>query len=235
MSRLTFNVPKIKICGITNLDDARSALECGADSLGFVFYEKSKRFVSPEKAKRIIFELRRDKKEYCRDFLSVERNVIITGVFVNESIETVTALMNNTDIDIIQLSGTESLEYIEELGIGKNAVLKAVHIEKEKDIEKISYYENAGVNVLVDTFAGRGIYGGTGSSFNLNLLKNINPKNLIIAGGIGPDNIKDIIQAIRPYGIDLSSKIEGIPGKKDYDKMVLFFRNLKGAAYEIAR
>ncbi len=228
------NIPKVKICGITNICDARDALALGADTLGFIFYEKSKRYVSPETAKEIAAEIRKTETGYEKDFLSVKRNVIITGVFVDEEPEKVKMIIGESGIDIIQLSGTESLEYIENLDADRKIVLKAVHLKEDKDLEKINYFKKAGVNILLDVFDGKGVYGGTGKPIDLRLLKNVNMDDLIIAGGIGPDNIKYILKTVRPYGIDLSSKIEDFPGKKNRGKMDLFFKNFKGAAYEIA-
>lgn len=228
------NIPKIKICGITNLNDAREALKLGADSVGFVFYDKSKRGIIPIKAKEIIGTLRKAKKEFSKEFLSVNRDIIITGVFVNEKQEHLKAIVKDLNIDIVQLSGTESADYIEELNLNKNKILKAVHIKNEADIEKVYYYKNIGVNILLDTYAEGGSYGGTGLSFNLNLLKNLDLSSIMVAGGICSDNIANIMKIIRPYGFDLSSKIEDYPGKKDYEKMSSFFNNFRGALYEIS-
>jgi phosphoribosylanthranilate isomerase len=228
-------IPKIKICGITNVDDALNALELGADTLGFVFYEKSKRYVSPEKAKGIIGNIRKTAGKNIKNFLSVKRNVIITGVFVNEDPEKIKRAVKDLDIDIIQLSGNESLNYIEKSGLDKDLVLKAVHAKEEADLEKIYPYRDAGINVLIDAFGGAGVFGGTGVPVNLNIMKNLNAGDLILAGGIGHDNIEYIIKSLMPYGIDLSSKTEDSPGKKNYDKMALFFKNLRRASYETAR
>ncbi|MDA8158143.1 MAG: phosphoribosylanthranilate isomerase [Deltaproteobacteria bacterium] len=227
-------IPKIKICGITNIDDAYNALNLGADTIGFIFYEKSKRYIPAETAKIIIKELRETAGKNLKNFLSFKRNIIITGVFVNENPEKIKKIARDVDIDIIQLSGNESLNYIEESGIDKNIILKAVHVKEEADLDIIYRYREAGVNVLVDAFVGEGEFGGTGVQINLDIMKNLNAGDLIIAGGIGHDNIELIIKSIKPYGIDLSSKIEDLPGKKNYDKMALFFKNFRRALYAAA-
>jgi phosphoribosylanthranilate isomerase len=227
-------IPKIKICGITNIGDALNALEQGADTLGFIFYEKSSRYVRHETAKEIIAEVRKNAQKNIKNFLSVKRNVIITGVFVNEDPEKIKIKSKDLDIDIIQLSGDESLNYIEKSGIDKNIILKAIRLREESDLEKIYTYREAGVNVLIDSFADKGVFGGTGVPINLNILKKINVSDLILAGGISYDNISSIIKSVSPYGIDLSSKIEDSPGKKNYEKMSLFFKNLRRASYETA-
>lgn len=228
------NIPKIKICGITNLDDAEEAVRLGADSIGFVFYDKSKRGIIPEKAKEITRALRKTKEKFSKEFLGVNRDIVIAGVFVDEEQEKIETIVNDLGIDIVQLSGAESTGYIEDLNLDKNSILKAVHIKDEASIEKVYYYKNAGVNILLDTYAGGGVYGGTGLPFDLNLIKNLDLSSVIIAGGIGPDNIKYITETVMPYGFDLSSKIEEFPGKKDYKKMSSFFDNFKGAVYETA-
>lgn len=228
------NIPKIKICGITNIDDATYALRLGADSLGFIFYGRSKRYIIPEDAKVIIDSVRKIRGKRRRDFLSCSGNTTITGVFVNEKHELIESVVKDLNIDIIQLSGTESIDYIEKLNLNKNRILKAVHIKNKIDTEMVCHYKKIGINVLLDTYADDAAYGGTGVSFDLNLLRNINLEQLIIAGGIGPDNISYIMKNVRPYGFDLSSKVEDYPGKKDYKKMSDFFDNFKGALYEIS-
>ncbi len=226
-------IPKVKICGMTNMADARDALRQGADTLGFIFYEKSPRYIYPAAAKFLIYELRLT-QDVIREFLSVKRNVIVTGVFVNEDPVNVKKIVEDVDIDLVQLSGNESLDYIEKLGIEKSLILKAVHIKDKADLDKIFLYKDAGVNVLADAFGGDGVFGGTGIRVNLDLLADIDMKDLILAGGIDENNVKDIMKSLKPYGFDLSSKIEYFPGKKNFDKLVLFFDNIRRTANEIA-
>lgn len=228
------NVPKIKVCGITNFNDANEVFKSGADSLGFIFYNGSKRGITAEQAGGIIDSLRNSEKTALREFLSAKRNVIITGVFVNENPKRINAVVKDLNLDIIQLSGTESVNYIEELNLDRNKILKAVHIENEADIEEIYYYKDAGVNILLDTKGQEGSYGGTGMPFNLNILNGIDLTSIIIAGGIGPDNIGHIMKNVKPYGFDLSSKLEEYPGKKDYKRMKSFFDNFKEVLHEIS-
>ncbi len=227
--------PKIKICGITNLPDARFALEQGADALGFVFYGQSKRFVEPETAKKIISELGNAGIKNTRQFLDIKKNFITVGVFANEDPEKIRNIINDLNIDIIQLSGDESLEYICESKFNKNSVLKAVNVRDEADINKIYRYKDAGIKVLIETITSQGVFGGTGIPVNLDILKNIDVSGLILAGGIGAENIGHIVKSFNPYGIDLSSKLEDSPGKKDNYKIALFFKNLRGALDDDAR
>ncbi len=228
------NIPKIKICGITNLDDAAYASRLGADSLGFIFYDKSKRCMTPEYAKEIIDAVRKIKKKKHQGFLSFSGNVAITGVFVNEEQAILESIVKDLNIDVVQLSGTESVDYIKKLNLNKNKILKAIHIKNKADIESVYSYEKIGVNVLLDTYTEDGSYGGTGVSFDLNFLQDVDLGRMIIAGGIGPDNIAYIVKSVRPYGFDLSSKVENYPGKKDNKKMSDFFDNFREVLHEIS-
>ena len=227
------DIPSVKICGLTNAADARQALRLGADTIGFIFYEKSPRYIRPEDAKLLIKDLRLSEKT-VKKFLSVKRNVIVTGVFVNEDPLKLRKIIEDTDIDIVQLSGNEPGEYIEKLGIDKKFIIKAVHVKTKDDVGKIFLYKEAGVTVLIDAFATGETYGGTGMRVNMDLISGLNMNDMILAGGIDEANVENIIKSIKPYGLDLSSKIESFPGKKNIDKMRLFFENIRRAANEIA-
>ena len=227
------DIPKIKICGLTNLADARNALVLGADTVGFIFYDKSPRYIRPEDAKFLIEDLRLSENS-VKKFLSAQRNVIATGVFVNEDPVKLREIVKDADIDIVQLSGNETLEYIDKLGIDKKFIIKAVHVKTKDDIDKIFLYKKADVNVLIDASAGGGKFGGTGIRVNTDLLNGLNMNDIILAGGIDETNVESIVKHLKPYGLDLSSKIESFPGKKNIDKMSLFFQNLRRAADEIA-
>jgi len=227
------DIPSVKICGLTNAADARNALRLGADTIGFIFYDKSPRYIKPEKAKLLIEDLRFSEKT-VKKFLSVKRNVIVTGVFVNEDPLKLRKIIEYADIDIVQLSGNEPVEYIEKLGIDKKFIIKAVHVKNKGDADKIFLYKNVGVNVLIDAFANGGKFGGTGIRVSTDLLNGLNMNDIILAGGIDETNVESIVKSVKPYGLDLSSKIESFPGKKNIDKMILFFKNLRRAADEIA-
>jgi phosphoribosylanthranilate isomerase len=190
----------IKICGITNLHDARSAVECGADALGFIFYSKSKRYVSPPKAKEMIRKLPSD--------------VIRVGVFVNQEIEEVKEIARFCDLSLIQLHGDETTEYCSQFPT--SSLIKAVMPRKGKDIVRFNY--PAGI-ILVDTYA-PGLYGGTGRVSNWSLAVRIKENHrLILAGGLRADNIREAIEAVRPDAVDINSGIEISPGEKDPGKM----------------
>ena len=221
-------IPKIKICGITNIEDARNSLVYGADCLGFVFYPESPRYIHPEEARLILIELRKSEKG-LREFFSVRRNVIASGIFVNEAVENIKEIIKVADLDIIQLSGTEDIDYIERLGIDKKKILKAVRVKGPESLSRAKKYMSEGVNVLLDAYSPEGLYGGSGLSICADLLKNFDLSSIIIAGGICPDNISSAVRNLMPYGFDLSSRLEEVPGKKSKDKIINFFENVKGA------
>ncbi len=227
------DIPSVKICGLTNAADARQALRLGADAIGFIFYDKSPRYIRPEDAKFLIEDLRLSENA-VKKFLSAQRNVIVTGVFVNEDPLKLRKIIKDADIDLVQLSGNEPVEYIEKLGIDKKFIIKAVHVKTKDDVDKILLYKKAGVSVLIDASADGGKFGGTGIRVSTDLLNGLNMNDIILAGGIDETNVESIVKSVKPYGLDLSSKIESFPGKKNIDKMSLFFQNLRRAADEIA-
>lgn len=202
---------KVKICGITNLDDAMAAVDCGADALGFVFFEGSPRFIPHEKAKIIIKKL--------PSFITT------IGVFVNEKPERIEKIIGLTDIDVVQLHGDETPEMCD---ISKR-VIKAIRVKYLESLEPIKNYKDKVSTFLLDTYA-PDIPGGTGQVFNWDIA--IDAKQfgrIILAGGLTPDNIIEAVRRVRPYGVDVSSGIELAKGKKDHRKMKLFIERAKGA------
>lgn len=205
----------IKICGIKRIDDALAAAEFGVNAIGFNFYRKSKRYITPEMAKKIIDE--------------IPPFICVVGVFVNEEIETVRHIYDYCGIDVIQLHGDESPDYCEKL---QKRIIKAFRLKDESDIEKINLYNVNGV--LVDSFK-EGEYGGTGIEFNENIIKRIRDrKKLILAGGLRVDNVEEAILKIKPYGVDVCSGVEVEPGIKDKEKMRLFVERARRAFLKIS-
>jgi phosphoribosylanthranilate isomerase len=201
-------IVKVKICGITNYNDAAAALDMGADLLGFNFYAKSPRFVPPEKARQIINML--------------PGFVDIAGVFVNESIEQVTETKNLCQLDWVQLHGDESPEYCKQFLSVNVKVMKAIRVKDQEDIKKAEdYFTDA---ILLDAFDPEK-YGGTGLSFDWNIIGHIN-KRVFLAGGINPDNAAEAAE-LGVYGIDICSGIEAEPGKKDHKKVKKLFENIR--------
>lgn len=211
----------VKICGITNCDDAFKVCSLGVDAIGFIAYTKSKRFIEPDLVKGIV------------DKLSEFKDLNKVGVFVNSSIEIISDYIRS-GINVIQLHGDETQEYIEELyhKLIKNSekrieVWKAVRpltLEDVKKAEKFSVDK-----ILIDTYS-KNEYGGTGVKGNWKLaeyaVENF-AKPIIIAGGLTPDNILDSISSIKPFGIDLSSGLESSPGIKKHELIELLFKKLQ--------
>ena len=168
---------------MTNAADARQALRLGADAIGFIFYDKSPRYIRPEDAKFLIEDLRLSENA-VKKFLSAQRNVIVTGVFVNEDPLKLRKIIKDADIDLVQLSGNEPVEYIEKLGIDKKFIIKAVHVKTKDDVDKILLYKKADVSVLIDASADGGKFGGTGIRVSTDLLNGLNMNDIILAGDL---------------------------------------------------
>ena len=197
---------KVKICGITNLEDALHCASGGADALGFIFYEKSKRFVDYRKAKTIA--------------ASLPFFVMKVGVFVNENPETVNAAASEIGLNAVQLHGQEDPDYLKRIEL---PAIKSFRVGESFDYSVIEKYNDCGI--LLDTFSPDG-YGGTGKSFNWNSIPENLKNKIILSGGISADNIDAVVNQVRPAAIDLSSSLESVPGRKDYKKVKTFFEKL---------
>ena len=200
---------KVKICGITNLDDAKLSYELGADAIGFIFYEKSKRYIAPEKAKEIIRQ--------------IPAFVLKVGVFVNESTDKINNIAKGIKLNLIQLHGNESPEMIADIDL---PVIKAFRVSEDFDYSIIKQYNNC--SFLLDTY-NKNEFGGTGQQFNWKNIPSEIKSEIILAGGISENNIEQICKDVNPYAIDVSSSIEKEPGKKDHKKLKKLFKKI----YEI--
>jgi phosphoribosylanthranilate isomerase len=200
---------KIKICGITNTEDAGVAVAAGADALGFVMYRKSPRWVEPTVARSIIAGL--------------PPFVFPVGVFVNEEAERVRALMDECGFALAQLHGDESALYCQNLG---RPALKALRLKDRGTFLALAEFQGrANVRgVLIDAFSDQA-YGGTGKTVDWTLAQEaarLIP--IILAGGLTPTNVAEAIAQVRPYGVDVSSGVEQSPGKKDPNKVKAFIQ-----------
>lgn len=203
----------IKICGITNIEDALCAKENGADLLGFIFYSKSPRYIMPQFAKEIIAKVKKCNKPLC------------VGVFVNESFYTIEKIVNECGLDIVQLHGNESIEFCKELRekLGVK-VMKVFKIKDESSLNELNNFKNIANYFLCDTYSPNK-EGGTGETFNYDHIKNyLKDNKIILAGGLNPDNISEILKLVKPYGVDVSSGVELSAGKKDHQKIKDFIR-----------
>lgn len=194
---------KIKICGITNYEDAKLACDLGADAIGFIFYKKSKRSVEAEEVKNIISKL--------------PAFILKVGVFVNERIDIVNQIMQDCKLNIAQLHGDENVEYLNKINF---PVVKALRISNNYDYNILKQYLN--FNILLDTF-NNNEFGGTGTNFKWDTIPSEIKSKIILAGGIKEENLEEIFSNILPYAIDVSSSLEEYPGKKNRNKMLSFF------------
>jgi phosphoribosylanthranilate isomerase len=199
----------VKICGITLPSQAKEISEYGADYIGVITYPKSPRYVNIEKIKEIKENLKNSK---------------LVAVVVNPSLEQALELLNIADF--IQFHGDEDLDFVKKFP--KDRVIKAIRVKDESDLEKIKTFKNEDITVLVDAFK-EGVYGGTGEMIDLNLLKKITGvyDKVIISGGLSESNLKEILNHVKPYGVDASSKLEVSPGIKDLDKVKKFINIAK--------
>ncbi len=193
---------RVKICGITNLKDALYAVECGADALGFVFYNKSPRYITPSDAKKIIDKL--------PPF--VER----VGLFVNEGIETIDTISRYCDISRAQIHFDVDEVSLDAIGL---QVLPVVRAKGPDDVHRFKHRYR-----LVDAYSEG--YGGSGKRLNLEWFNGIDCSKIILAGGLTPENL-DQVKQLGFYGVDVSSGVESVKGKKNPLKVKQFINNAK--------
>ena len=190
---------KVKICGITNLEDASIAVELGADALGFIF-ASSPRQIAPQKAREIIH--------------AVPPFVKAVGVFVNEAPAKIKEIMQHCGLDLIQLHGDESPAFCDEL---MPYVIKSLRIKDESSLQTGQAYHGKVRALLLDTYS-KETAGGTGKTFDWELAIKTKKQGtpIILSGGLTPSNIAAAIHAVRPYAIDVNSGVEVCPGKKNH-------------------
>ncbi|HOP47202.1 MAG TPA: phosphoribosylanthranilate isomerase [Desulfobacteraceae bacterium] len=190
----------VKICGITNAEDALAAVRCGADAVGFIFYRKSPRYISPEDAKEII------------DLLP--ESTAKVGVFVNYEISGVKRIMELCRLDLVQLHGNESPVYCS--SFDSRQIIKAIAREPGDSPELEQYPVKA---LLIDAYDPKR-HGGTGKTSDWELAARISKvRPLILSGGLNAENIRDAIRAVSPDAVDINSGVEISPGRKDHRKI----------------
>lgn len=222
---------KVKICGITNLDDAIQAIQSGADFLGFVFYPGSKRYIPASDARLIAARLR--ERPDCPT---------LVGVFVNETAEQMARMMDDCSLDLAQLSGEEAPALIVDpaspiYGRSFKALQPTSLAEGEADAEWFAPPEPAAgqPTLLLDAYH-PALRGGTGQIADWLMAAQLAVKvpGMMLAGGLTPDNVADAVRLVRPFAVDVSSGVEREPGKKDHHKVRRFVSNAKAAAADLS-
>ena len=202
---------RIKICGITNPEDALAAVKAGADALGFVFYGESPRYISPENAGPIIATL--------------PPFVTAVGLFVNEEPARINKITEQCGIDLVQLHGEESPEECNRIN---RRVIKAFRVKDFDSLDRMPDYKVSAC--LLDAWS-PAAHGGTGRTFNWEIAAHAALSHrIILAGGLTPDNVASAIRAVRPYAVDVSSGVETAPGKKDHEKLTQFIQIARSTA-----
>ena len=194
---------RVKICGITNLEDALCAVEHGTDALGFIFHPRSPRYVSPGQASEIIRAL--------------PPFVAPVGVFVNEARDRLEATVASAGLRVIQLHGDEPPEAC----LGHSVpVIRALRVGQRFDLASLKAYPVD--TFLLDTQV-KGAYGGTGETFDWEVARVVASRvRVVLAGGLSPDNVAEAIRVARPYAVDAISGVEAEPGRKDHEKLAAF-------------
>ncbi len=204
---------KIKICGITNLEDAMQCYNLGTDAIGFIFYKKSKRYITPEKTKEIIEKL--------------PAFILKVGVFVNESSKKINSISKEIKLNMVQLHGNETPAKVKSIDL---PVIKAFRVDDKFNYDSLSKYKNC--SFLLDSFD-KNDYGGTGKRFEWDKIPTELKNKIILAGGISANSIKYIYENIKPSAIDVSSSLEITPGKKDQQKVKVFFNKFNSFKYRL--
>ncbi len=202
---------KIKICGITNLDDALAAADAGADALGFNFYKKSPRYIEPEKATEIIAQL--------------PPLMMPVGIFVNEREDRIREIQHMTCIQAIQLHGDETPEFCQRF---ENRVIKAFQVKDKESLKAMAHYRVGAF--LLDSYQ-EGIRGGTGTTFDWHLAVVAKTfGKIILAGGLTPENVAEAVKLVQPYAVDVAGGVEREKGIKDHAKLKKFIAEVRRAS-----
>lgn len=205
---------RVKFCGITNMDDAAEAVRLGAWAIGLVHFDASPRCVEPGAAVEIGAAFRRK----CE----------VVGVFVNPTLEEVDRAVEDAGLTMVQLNGAEGASFCTEVARRTGAkVIKAIHVASAADVHAAEAYRT---DFHLFDRRGRGLWGGTGESFDWELLRGHRSEvPALLAGGLRPDNVAAAIAVARPYAVDVASGVESEPGRKDHAAMAAFAAAAAGA------
>ena len=202
---------RVKVCGITRVEDALAAARVGVDAVGFVFYPPSPRYVAPERA--------RDITAMLPPFVST------VGLFVDADAATVAATLRAIRLDYLQFHGAESPEFCAQFDV---PFLKAVRVKPGVDLLQYAITFSAAKALLLDAFVA-GMHGGTGQGFDWQLIPSNMPTPVILSGGLAPGNIAQAVRTVRPWAVDVSSGVEAAKGIKDANKIEQFMRGVRNA------
>jgi phosphoribosylanthranilate isomerase len=202
---------RVKICGITNSADAQAAVEAGADALGFIFYEKSPRFVTHQQAAEIAKQ--------------VPAFIMRVGLFVNAEEDFILRAIGECGLTMLQFHGDEPPGFCTQFGLMS---MKAFRMHGPETLEELPKYHTDAY--LLDAYSSTTL-GGTGEKFNWDLAVEAQKfgKPIFLAGGLNPQNVAEAIRKVHPFGVDVSSGVESAPGKKDHAKVKAFIAAVRGA------
>ncbi len=202
---------RIKICGLTQVDDALAAVAAGTDAIGLVFYVKSPRAVTIEKAREIA--------------LAVGPFVTVTGLFVDADPKEVDGVLDRVPLHLLQFHGDESAAYCESF---HRPYLKALRMKPDLNLDSVINQYSSAVGILLDAYR-PGVPGGTGETFDWGRVPQSSSHPIVLAGGLNPNNVADAIKSTRIYGVDVSGGVESAPGIKDPEKIQAFIQRARQA------
>jgi phosphoribosylanthranilate isomerase len=207
---------RVKICGVTNLDDAAEAVRLGAWAIGLIHFEESPRAVEPAEAVRIAAAFR--------------RKCLVVGVFVNPELDDVAKAVENEGLTMVQLNGDEGPSFCAEVARRTGVkVSKAIHVSSAADVHAAETFRT---DFHLFDRRSKGLWGGSGESFDWGLLRQRRSKvPAIVAGGLRPENVAEAIATTHPYAVDVASGVEAEPGRKDHAAMTAFFEAAQAASF----
>ncbi len=200
---------RIKICGITRVQDVQAVASSGADALGLVFYDKSPRYVTLQQAAQLA--------------AAIPPFVMLVGLFVNPAKDEVREVLRQVPLDVLQFHGEEEPEFCAQFG---RPYWKAIRVKPGVNLLQCAARYKAAQGLLLDAFI-EGTHGGTGASFDWNLIPHDLPLPVILSGGLHAGNVAEAIKQVRPYAVDVSSGVEAAKGIKDAAKISAFINEVK--------
>ncbi len=208
---------RIKICGLTRVQDVQAVANSGADALGLVFYEKSPRHVATAQAAQLA--------------RSVPPFVTVVGLFVNPAPEYVREVLAQVALDVLQFHGDETPEFCAQFG---KPWLKAIRVKPGVNLVECAARYAGAQGLLLDAYV-EGTPGGTGESFDWALIPRDLPLPVILSGGLHPGNVAEAVRQVRPYAVDVSSGVEAAKGIKDAAKVAAFIKEVKDVDLQLSR